>query len=62
MTHLPCPFCGDVPISTEREPPYTHYIVGCDNDDCAVEPKVSGMTQDGAWAKWDKRVDAKVAA
>lgn len=54
----PCPFCGeDPPLCAQKFGPseYTQYMVGCENDDCAANPQVSGKTVSEAWAKWNGR-------
>lgn len=48
-----CPFCGS-------EPPLAakiagKFIVGCESEDCAANPQVSGLTIDEAWLKWNGR-------
>jgi hypothetical protein len=50
---LSCPFCG-------TEPPLAaqiagRFIVGCESDDCHVNPQVSGQSLGEAWARWNKR-------
>lgn len=53
---LPCPFCGVIPT---MEPWHggapTKQMVHCDNDDCAVQPGVSGETTPTALANWNRR-------
>lgn len=55
---LPCPFCGeDPPLAAEKIGPssFRNFIVGCENEDCPAEPKVSGHTVAEAWKKWNTR-------
>lgn len=52
--HRLCPWCAS-------EPPLAagiagKFIVGCENDDCFVQPQVSGGTMSEAWARWDSRI------
>jgi len=51
--HLGCPWCGDVPASAS----FSHgfYTLGCDNDDCPVQPRVSARTLKDTFARWDAR-------
>jgi len=49
----PCPFCGS-------EPPLAaqiagRYVVGCESEDCAANPQVSGLSAAEAWARWNSR-------
>src|SRR5690348_4887474 len=49
----PCPFCGsDPPLAAEIA---GRFIVGCESDDCHVNPQVSGPNLGEAWARWNKR-------
>jgi len=51
--HLACPFCGsDPPLAAQIA---GRFVVGCENDDCAANPQVSGITLDQAWARWNRR-------
>ena len=51
--HLPCPFCGEYPpLACEIA---GRFVVGCENDDCAANPQVSGASVANAWARWNKR-------
>ena len=53
---LPCPFCGAPP---EIEPwhggPRTKRRIGCANEQCPVEPAVTGDTEAEAAARWHQR-------
>ena len=50
---LVCPFCGsDPPLAAEIA---GRFIVGCESDDCHVNPQVSGRDLNEAWARWNKR-------
>ena len=50
---LTCPFCGsDPPLAAEIA---GRFIVGCESDDCHVNPQVSGPNISEAWARWNKR-------
>ena len=45
-----CPFCGnDPPLAAQL---HGRFIVGCDSDDCHVNPQVSGASLSDAWARW----------
>ena len=49
----PCPFCGgDPPLAAEIA---GRFIVGCESDDCHVNPQVSGRDLNEAWARWNRR-------
>jgi hypothetical protein len=49
----PCPFCGtDPPLASQVA---GRFIVGCESDDCHVNPQVSGQSVSEAWAKWNSR-------
>lgn len=49
----PCPFCGhDMPLARVV---VGKYVVGCENEDCAVSPQACDVTLLGAWAKWNAR-------
>ena len=51
--HLPCPFCGaDPPLAAEIA---GRFVVGCENDDCAANPQVSGASVPLAWQRWNSR-------
>ena len=64
VTHFPkvCPFCGADPglarmsIVGDR----IWYLVGCESDECACNPQVSGFTLADAWAAWDNRAPGMV--
>jgi hypothetical protein len=51
--HLPCPFCGgDPPLAAEIA---GHFVVACENEDCAANPQVAGVSLAQAWESWNKR-------
>ncbi len=53
---LACPFCGaDPPLAARIA---GRFVVGCENDDCAANPQVSGASPGEAWAHWNRRVPA----
>ena len=53
---LACPFCGsDPPLAAEIA---GRFIVGCESDDCHVNPQVSGSDLSEAWTRWNKRPSA----
>jgi hypothetical protein len=50
---LPCPFCGaDPPLAAKIA---GRFVVGCENDDCAANPQVSGPSLTEAWEQWNRR-------
>jgi hypothetical protein len=50
---LSCPFCGnDPPLAAQL---HGRFIVGCESDDCHVNPQVSGASLGEAWARWNRR-------
>jgi hypothetical protein len=50
---LVCPFCGsDPPLATQL---HGRFLVGCESDDCHVNPQVSGQSLNKAWARWNRR-------
>ena len=50
---LPCPFCGaHPPLAAQLA---GRFVVGCENDDCAANPQVSGITVAQAWERWNRR-------
>ena len=51
--HLPCPFCGDDPPLAAQIA--GHFVVACENDDCAANPQVAGLSLAQAWERWNKR-------
>lgn len=53
---LPCPFCGGAPPLAAQLS--GRFLVGCDSDDCHVNPQVSGQSLGEAWARWNKRQSA----
>ena len=51
--HLACPFCGaDPPLAAQIA---GHFVVACENDDCAANPQVCGLSLDQAWERWNRR-------
>ena len=53
-----CPFCGEYPPLAAQKlgiPTFYTFVVGCENEDCAAQPQVSGHTISEAWAKWNGR-------
>lgn len=51
---VPCPFCGEnPPLATMKN---GYYLVGCDNDDCHIQPQTGDTNLERAWAKWNRRV------
>ena len=56
MTLEPCPFCGSQPqVQPWHGGPITKRIVGCENDDCAAMPAVTGDTEAVAVERWNAR-------
>ena len=50
---LACPFCGtDPPLAAQIA---GKFVVGCESDDCAANPQVSGSTVRDAWERWNMR-------
>ena len=49
----PCPFCGTDPPLAARIA--GKFIIGCESDDCAANPQVSGPTVSAAWERWNAR-------
>jgi hypothetical protein len=48
-----CPFCGtDPPLAAQIA---GKFIVGCESDDCAANPQVSGASTGEAWQRWNRR-------
>lgn len=56
LSILSCPFCGSPPdvIPWHGGPP-TKKLVACTNDDCEVQPQVSGPTLYAAISNWNRR-------
>jgi hypothetical protein len=49
----PCPFCGtDPPLAAQIA---GKFVVGCEADDCAANPQVSGRTLCDTWDRWNMR-------
>ena len=53
---LLCPFCGGAPPLAARIA--ESFVVGCDSEDCAANPQVSGATVGEAWERWNRRPGA----
>lgn len=58
-----CPFCGATGDLIEITPwhgggPDKH-MVSCINDDCEVQPQVTGETKASAVAAWNKRAESE---
>ena len=50
----PCPFCGaDPPLA--HKPMNGRFIVGCENDECDVNPQCSSDSLSEAWIIWNTR-------
>lgn len=54
--HKNCPFCGADPGYAVLRAGW--YLVGCESDECPINPQAGGKTRDEAWAKWNARVAA----
>lgn len=54
VTAKTCPWCGEDPPLAYRNK-FGCYTVGCESDDCAVNPQVSGKTLAEAWQNWNAR-------
>lgn len=53
---LPCPFCGEQPtIQPWHGGPPSKKMVGCVNDNCRVQPSVTGHTRVKALLEWNLR-------
>lgn len=59
---LPCPFCGQVPATGERQsitlthPPRTHSNVTCENVACHAQPYIADhVSLDEAIKRWNTR-------
>jgi hypothetical protein len=49
----PCPFCGtDPPLAAQIA---GRFVVGCESEDCAANPQVSGPSPGEAWNRWNAR-------
>lgn len=49
-----CPFCGtEPPLATQNR--FGQFQVGCEADECPVNPQCSDKALTGAWAKWNSR-------
>jgi len=51
--YLPSPFCGTDPPLAARTA--GRFVVGCESDDCAANPRVAAASLDDAWASWNRR-------
>ena len=54
-----CPFCGGKATIGEycRKNEYSEYDVGCENEDCHIQPLMNGScdTKEEATERWNKR-------
>lgn len=52
-----CPFCGEHPPLSAHQFHFgiNRFVVGCENEDCDVQPTVSAPTLNDAWKRWNKR-------
>ena len=50
---LKCPFCGRDPRMAREIA--GHFLVGCADDACHVNPQVSGQSPQQAWKRWNWR-------
>ena len=51
-----CPFCGKIPtIQKWHGGAPTKKMISCDNDECDVQPEVTGETSTQAIKRWNKR-------
>lgn len=57
---MPCPFCGIPPQSLARRV-NAIFLVGCDEDECHVNPQCAGQTPEEAWARWNTRFQPVVS-
>lgn len=50
-----CPWCGSEPGLAMRRGNF--WLVGCESDECAVNPQTSSTTSvEDAWKKWNSRI------
>jgi hypothetical protein len=48
-----CPFCGvHPPLAIRRA---GHFLIGCEEEDCAARPQVAAPSLEAAWAAWNRR-------
>uniref|UniRef100_A0A6M3K962 Putative restriction alleviation protein n=1 Tax=viral metagenome TaxID=1070528 RepID=A0A6M3K962_9ZZZZ len=53
-----CPFCGSLPtVQPWHGGPTTKHLVGCERDDCAASPAVTGKTRTLAITAWNRRAE-----
>lgn len=53
---LPCPFCGELPgIQSWHGGAKTKRMVNCYNEECYVQPQVTGPTRARAVRNWNQR-------
>lgn len=51
-----CPFCGEYPsIQPWHGGRNSKRMIACENDDCTVQPSVTGETKGQALASWNIR-------
>lgn len=49
----PCPFCGTDPgLATQA---MGRFMVGCDAEECPVQPQLWDMDLNRAWVTWNRR-------
>lgn len=54
---LPCPWCGTDPglARVSFTGSVVTYQVGCESDECAANPQVTGYSSQEAWDRWNTR-------
>jgi hypothetical protein len=52
-----CPFCGWDPLCATKNK-FGSFVVGCENENCAVQPQVSDPDQSRAWRLWNTRPES----
>lgn len=59
---LPCPFCGSDPglARVQLVGSIVTYQVGCESDECWINPQLSAHSYADAWARWNERHVAPV--